>query len=84
MGEFTEAANRATFVSVQIESVDAVRNAGSIASVPGIDCVLAGLSDLTVDLGVPGEWDHPSVVSCAMEIKAACDDNGGGVRRAGP
>lgn len=76
LGEFTEAANRATFVSVQIESVEAVRNAGSIASVPGVDCILAGLSDLTVDLGVSGEWDHPSVVSCAMEIKAACDDNG--------
>ena len=76
LGEFTEAANRATFVSVQVESVEAVRNVGSIASVPGIDCVFAGLSDLTVDLGVSGEWEHPSVVSCAMEIKAACDDNG--------
>ncbi len=76
LGEFTEAANRATFVSVQVESVEAVRNVGSIAAVPGVDCILAGLSDLTVDLGVPGEWDHPSVVSCAMEIQAACDANG--------
>ena len=76
LGKFTEAANRATFVSIQVESVEAVRNVGSIASVPGIDCILAGLSDLTVDLGVSGEWEHPSVVSCAMEIKAACDDNG--------
>ena len=76
LGEFTEAANRATFVSVQIESVEAVRNASAIAAVPGIDCILAGLSDLTVDLGVAGEWDHPSVVTQAMEIKAACDAHG--------
>lgn len=76
LGEFTEAANRATFVSVQIESLEGVRNAGPIAAVTGIDCILAGLSDLTVDLGVPGQWEHPSVVSCAMEIKAACDANG--------
>ena len=76
LGEFTEAANRATFVSVQIESLEGVRNAGSIAAVRGLDCILAGLSDLTVDLGVPGEWEHPSVVSCTMEIKAACDANG--------
>ena len=76
LGEFTEAANRATFVSVQIESVQAVRNASEIAAVQGIDCILAGLSDLTVDLGVAGEWNHPSVVELAMEIKAACDAHG--------
>ena len=76
LGEFTEAANRATFVSVQIESVEGVRNARSIAAVPGIDCILAGLSDLTVDLGVSGEWEHPTVVSHAMQIKSACDANG--------
>ena len=76
LGEFTEAANRGTFVSVQLESVQAVRNAPAIAAVPGIDCILAGLSDLTVDLGVAGQWDHSSVVAQAMEIMAACDVHG--------
>ena len=76
LGEFTEAANRATFVSVQIESIQAVREARAIAAVPGIDCMLAGLSDLTVDLGVSGQWDHPSVVAHAMEIQAACEAHG--------
>ena len=77
LGEFTEAANRATFVSVQVESLEGVRNVGSIAAVPGIDCILAGLSDLTVDLGVLRGVGSPfGCVSCAMEISAACDANG--------
>ncbi len=76
LGEFTEAANRATFVSVQIESVRGVRNASAIAAVPGIHCIVAGLSDLTVDLGLSGQWTHPSVVDRAMAIKGACDAHG--------
>ena len=76
LAQFTEAANRATFVSVQLESVRAVQNAHAIAAVPGIDCILAGLSDLTVDLGVAGQWEHPSVVAQAREIEAACDAHG--------
>jgi len=54
-------ANSELFVILQIETARGVENAGEIAAVPGVDCLLVGPGDLTQSLGVPLEWEHPAV-----------------------
>lgn len=73
LGEFVAAANRATFVSVQIETMRAVHNAEAIAAVPGLDCLFMGLSDLSVDLDIPGQWTHDDVLEATASVRSACD-----------
>jgi 2-keto-3-deoxy-L-rhamnonate aldolase RhmA len=55
-----------------IETPKAVRNAEAIAAVPGIDCLLIGSSDLSVELGIPGENGHPKIQEAVDKVVAAC------------
>lgn len=48
--DYAAAANRETFVVVQIETPQAVRNADAIAAVDGVDGLFIGPSDLTLRL----------------------------------
>ncbi|MFC7405612.1 HpcH/HpaI aldolase family protein [Georgenia alba] len=52
-------------VFVQVESVEAVRQAGEIAAVDGIDGVFVGPSDLAASMGLLGQQTHPDVVAAA-------------------
>jgi len=76
LDEYVAVANRSVFVSVQVESVAAVSNVEEIAAVEGLDCVFVGLSDLSVDLGVPGDWLHPRLVEHVERVIAACEVGG--------
>ncbi|KAB2571285.1 hypothetical protein BFW01_g5889 [Lasiodiplodia theobromae] len=46
-------------VVVMIESPEAVRDVDAIAGTEGVDVVLVGSNDLSIELGVPGDWDSP-------------------------
>jgi 4-hydroxy-2-oxoheptanedioate aldolase len=74
-GEYLEHANRETIVITMAEEVEAIRNAGKIASVPGVDVVFVGAGDLSVSMGYPGQMTHPEVVkavqSAVKEVLAA-------------
>ena len=61
-GAYLEKANRETVLFAQIESQTGVSNAAAIAGVPGIDGIIIGPNDLTLDLGCVGQYDHPDVV----------------------
>ena len=50
------AANRRSTFFCQIETADGVENADAIAALPGVDCLWVGHFDLSVSLGVPGEF----------------------------
>ena len=76
LDEYTAAANASTLVSLQIESVEGVENVEEIAAVPGIDVLLVGLADLSVDLGIAGDWNDPLVLGHVDRILAACKANG--------
>ncbi len=49
--EYTRIANQQTFVMVQIEDAQAVKNCDDIASVDGIDAILVGPRDLALSMG---------------------------------
>ena len=72
-GEYYEAANRETLVITMVETPQAVKNAGEIASVPGIDAILVGSSDLTQAMGMAG----------STEVNAAIDEVISAVKGAG-
>lgn len=53
--------NEATMVVVQFENVAALEKADEIMAVDGVDMVMIGTNDLTADMGIPGQYDHPRV-----------------------
>jgi len=55
-------ANEQTQVWAIIEDVEGVKNIEEIVTVDGLDVIMPGPGDLSVDLGVPGEWTHPAVI----------------------
>ncbi len=55
-----------------IETPKAVKHAEAIAAVPGIDCLLMGSSDLSVELGIPGETGHQKIQDAVDKVVAAC------------
>ncbi|HZA24822.1 MAG TPA: aldolase/citrate lyase family protein, partial [Dehalococcoidia bacterium] len=60
--EYYEAANRETLVITMIETPEAVANVREIASVPGIDAVLVGSSDLTQAMGMPSSAEVDAAI----------------------
>ncbi|WP_031497223.1 HpcH/HpaI aldolase family protein [Bryobacter aggregatus] len=64
--------NEETMVVLQIETETAVANLDALLDVPGIDVVMIGPADLSVSLGVPGEFTHPKFVAAYEKIRDAC------------
>jgi 2-keto-3-deoxy-L-rhamnonate aldolase RhmA len=70
--EYYEAANRETLVMTMMETPEAVANVREIASVPGIDAVLVGSSDLTQAMGMPRQSEIDAAIDQVIEgAKAA-------------
>ena len=47
-------------VVLQIETRKALEAREELLAVPGIDAVMIGPADLSISLGVPGEFQHPA------------------------
>jgi 4-hydroxy-2-oxoheptanedioate aldolase len=47
-----------------------------IVAVDGVDMVLVGTNDLTAEMGIPGEFDHPDVRAAYARIIAAARGRG--------
>ena len=58
------AANRRSTFFCQIETAEGVENADAIAALPGVDCLWVGHFDLSVSLGVPGEFGSKTIHRC--------------------
>lgn len=70
--EVTKRSNELVFLVVMIETEKAVANVDAIAAVPGIDCLLIGSNDLTLDMGIPGDYGHAKVVAAYEALIGAC------------
>jgi 4-hydroxy-2-oxoheptanedioate aldolase len=68
---YLERANSAVAAMVIIESRAGLESVEEIAAVPGLDALVVGSADLAGDLGVPGEYDHPTVLE-AMDRVTEC------------
>jgi len=76
LGEMTKRSDANTLITVMIETPKAVKNAEAIAAVPGIDCLLVGASDLSMELGIPGQTGHEKVQAAVDKVIAACKKRG--------
>jgi len=64
-------ANRDRWVAIQIETPEAVEVVDKIAAIKGVDWLFVGPADLSVTLGVPGEFLHPKCVAALERVGAA-------------
>ena len=74
--EATKAINDATLLIVMLETEEAVENAEAMAAIDGIDALLFGTNDLTIEMGIPGQMGHPGVVKHYETAAAACKKHG--------
>jgi 2-keto-3-deoxy-L-rhamnonate aldolase RhmA len=70
---FIAQSNQETLVIVQIERRQAVEDIDALLSVEGVDVAFLGPGDLSIDLGVPGQSDHPIVVESMDRVLEACE-----------
>ena len=71
-----EDANRETLLMIQIEDRRGIAALPGILQIPEIDVVLIGHTDLSADLGYPGEVDHPEVIRAVDEIARQVNEAG--------
>ncbi len=76
IGEASAEINRSLLLVAMLETPTAIANAETIAAVPGIDCLLIGTNDLTMELGIPGQQMHGDVVKAYQTAAAACRKHG--------
>jgi 4-hydroxy-2-oxoheptanedioate aldolase len=67
--DYLAAANREILNIVTIEDAEAVANLDAILAVPGIDVVVIASFDLSMSLGVPGQFGHPDVLRLVAEAE---------------
>ncbi len=65
--EYVKFANHETFIVIQVESPEAVKEAGAIADVEGVDVVFFGPADFSVLSGIPGQFDNPIIRKARAE-----------------
>jgi 2-keto-3-deoxy-L-rhamnonate aldolase RhmA len=58
---------------LQIESVRAVEAREELLSVPGLDAVMIGPADLSISMGIPGEFQNPKLIAAIESIRDTCD-----------
>jgi 2-dehydro-3-deoxyglucarate aldolase/4-hydroxy-2-oxoheptanedioate aldolase len=68
--------NANLLVVVQFESRTAIERCDELLAVPGIDVALVGPADLSISLGVPGQFEHPDLTESVSALVAACDRAG--------
>jgi 4-hydroxy-2-oxoheptanedioate aldolase len=71
-GEATRLVNEGMLTTVMLETPKAIENADAIAAVPGVDVLLIGTGDLTLELGISGQYGDPRVVGAYEKVIAAC------------
>jgi 4-hydroxy-2-oxoheptanedioate aldolase len=66
--EYVKQANEEMLVIVQVETMQAVDNLQSILTVPGIDVVFVGPTDLAASMGYSGQFNRPEVQEAVHRV----------------
>jgi 2-keto-3-deoxy-L-rhamnonate aldolase RhmA len=74
--QIIEHLNANIMVVLQIETKTAVERRDELLSVPGIDAIMIGPADLSISLGVPGQFDHPKMIETIELVKESCLKHG--------
>ena len=71
-----ESANRESMVVIQMETQSCVDAIEEIVAVPGVDATMVGPFDLSVSLGIPGDFEHPKFWDAFDRMVEACNQTG--------
>ena len=69
-------ANEETLIIVQTETARSVENVDEILSVGGVDVAWVGQCDMSISLGIPGQYDHPDFLRAFDKVMNACEKYG--------
>jgi 2-keto-3-deoxy-L-rhamnonate aldolase RhmA len=53
--------------------VKALSNLDTICSIPGVSALFIGPNDLTTNMGIPNEYDHPDFIAAVQKVIDAAD-----------
>lgn len=76
LGGYMRAANEQTMLLPQCETVGCLEQIEDIAALPGVDGILIGPYDLSIAMGLDGQFTHPDFGSAIERIHTACTKNG--------
>jgi 2-keto-3-deoxy-L-rhamnonate aldolase RhmA len=74
--EMAREVNSNLLLITMLETPKAIANAEAIAAIDGIDALLIGTSDLTMEMGIPGQLVHADVIKAYETAAAACKRHG--------
>ncbi len=76
LDQYLHEANEQTFVVIQIEQPETVDHIEEIAAVEGVDILMIGPGDLSIQYGIPGQIDHEMIRQVWARTAKAAADNG--------
>lgn len=68
--------NSQTLLIPQCETAEALAEIEAITALPGVDGIFIGPFDLSISLGIPGEFENPAFRAALERILAACRRTG--------
>ena len=71
--DVVKAANDAMICAILIETAEAVEKVDEIVSTPGLDLVWIGFLDLSISMGIPGDYENPRFKQALMCVLRACE-----------
>ena len=73
--EYMDYSNKNTLLIPQCETVGCLEHIEEITSLEGVDGILIGPYDLSIDMGIAGEFDNPILINALERIINACKKN---------
>ena len=65
---FLEKYNEGSMSIINVESITAVKNLSALLDVSGLDAVIIGPHDLSINMGLPEQYDHPEFEKIVKKI----------------
>ena len=73
--EYMDYCNKNTLLIPQCETVGCLEHIEEITALEGVDGILVGPYDLSIDMGIAGEFDNPMLINAIRRIIDACKKN---------
>ena len=70
--KYMEVSNDRLMVLPQCETVECLEIIEDVVAMEGIDGIFIGPFDLSITMGIPGEFDHPDFLAALTRIREAC------------
>ncbi|KAI1084310.1 Pyruvate/Phosphoenolpyruvate kinase [Whalleya microplaca] len=68
--------SKGSTVIIQVETRRCLENIDAIAAVEGVEVLLLGANDLSLELGILGDWEHPQFQNALETISTAARKSG--------